>query len=106
MGLQDRECTCPTSPLSASVGYCWGVHDKIPIIIYVSTQFIGCGVLYVLFIYLTSRSFISVLGHNDAVNKAKVLHRDISAGNILMTETGGILIDWDLSKRLEAEVET
>lgn len=54
MGLQDRECTRPTSPLSASVEYHWGVHDKIPIIIYVSTQCIGRGVLYVLFIYLTS----------------------------------------------------
>jgi hypothetical protein len=74
MDLQDRECTRPTLPLSASVGYRWRVHDKIPIIIYVSTQCIGHGVLYVLFIYLTSRLFISVLGHDDTVNKAKVLH--------------------------------
>ncbi|KAF8516417.1 hypothetical protein BU17DRAFT_50910, partial [Hysterangium stoloniferum] len=30
------------------------------------------------------------------------LHRDISSGNILITETGGgLLIDWDLCKKLQ-----
>ena len=30
-----------------------------------------------------------------------ILHRDVSAGNILITEEGsGILIDWDLSKKI------
>jgi len=40
------------------------------------------------------------LGHKDAV-AAGVLHRDISAGNILIAGKRGILIDWDLSKRLK-----
>lgn len=51
------------------------------------------------------------LAHEDAVNKAHVHHRDISAGNILicpsiaMCEDGklrvtwrGVLTDWELSK--------
>ena len=30
---------------------------------------------------------------------ANILHRDISAGNIMITEEGrGLLVDWDLSK--------
>ncbi|KAF8518123.1 hypothetical protein BU17DRAFT_30085, partial [Hysterangium stoloniferum] len=40
--------------------------------------------------------------HGDAYDKAKILHRDISSGNILITDTGGgLLIDWDLCKRLQ-----
>ena len=36
-----------------------------------------------------------------AYEKAHILHRDVSAGNILITESGsGILIDWDLSKKV------
>ena len=32
---------------------------------------------------------------------ANILHRDISAGNIMITEKGrGLLVDWDLSKSL------
>lgn len=45
------------------------------------------------------QSFTSKLGHDDAL-KAGVLHRDISAGNIMITEGRGFLIDWDLSKRV------
>ncbi|KIM74740.1 hypothetical protein PILCRDRAFT_79756 [Piloderma croceum F 1598] len=37
--------------------------------------------------------------HEDAL-KAGVLHCDISVGNILIVDRRGILIDWDLSKRL------
>ncbi|EIW78333.1 hypothetical protein CONPUDRAFT_127890, partial [Coniophora puteana RWD-64-598 SS2] len=34
--------------------------------------------------------------HRDAYTKAKILHRDISAGNIILSPTGeGLLIDWD-----------
>jgi len=40
------------------------------------------------------------LGHEDAI-AAGVLHRDVSAGNILIVGERGILIDWDLSKRLK-----
>ncbi|KAF9485119.1 hypothetical protein BDN70DRAFT_792271, partial [Pholiota conissans] len=39
--------------------------------------------------------------HDDAYFKAKVLHRDISVGNILITETGGLLIDWDVSVMMD-----
>jgi thiamine kinase-like enzyme len=33
----------------------------------------------------------------EALEKAQILHRDISVGNILITTDGrGLLIDWDL----------
>ena len=39
--------------------------------------------------------------HTLAYEKARILHRDVSAGNILITDNGsGILIDWDLSKKV------
>jgi Fungal protein kinase len=44
-----------------------------------------------------------LLGHEDAVTKARVLHQDVSVGNILITDNGGILINWELSKWLGAE---
>ncbi len=46
------------------------------------------------------------VAHFFAWADAKVLHRDISAGNIMIDPTtrGGFLIDWDLS-RLECELE-
>jgi serine/threonine protein kinase len=45
-------------------------------------------------------------GHSEAATKAKILHRDISMGNILITSDGnGILIDWELSKDLSAKTE-
>ncbi|KAF8515267.1 hypothetical protein BU17DRAFT_31910, partial [Hysterangium stoloniferum] len=44
----------------------------------------------------------AIIGHGDAYDKAKILHRDISSGNILITDSGGgLLIDWDLCKRLQ-----
>ncbi|KAI0794693.1 hypothetical protein C8Q74DRAFT_590188 [Fomes fomentarius] len=48
----------------------------------------------------------AVRAHFFAWDEAKVLHRDISAGNIMINPTtrGGFLIDWDLS-RLECELE-
>lgn len=46
------------------------------------------------------------LAHADAYKKAKILHRDISDGNIVIHENSstkkieGLLIDWDLCKYL------
>ena len=48
-------------------------------------------------------SFPALLAHDDALNKAGVLHRDISVGNILIADGRGILIDWDLSKHVNKE---
>ncbi|KAL0960015.1 hypothetical protein HGRIS_011665 [Hohenbuehelia grisea] len=47
--------------------------------------------------------FDAFLGHKDAFTKCRLLHRDISAGNILIATAGdgrrhGILNDWDLAK--------
>jgi RIO-like serine/threonine protein kinase len=45
---------------------------------------------------------ITSVAHTAAYNKARILHRDVSAGNILITDQGGgILIDWDLSKKVK-----
>jgi len=47
-----------------------------------------------------------LVAHRDAYSKARILHRDVSAGNILITEKGGgILIDWDLSKKVKEYAE-
>ncbi|RDB30048.1 hypothetical protein Hypma_013882 [Hypsizygus marmoreus] len=37
-----------------------------------------------------------------AFHTANILHRDISCGNILIVRTGGLLIDWDMAKRVPA----
>jgi serine/threonine protein kinase len=40
------------------------------------------------------------VAHKDALH-AKVLHRDLSPGNIIIDPNGnGVLIDWDLSRPL------
>ncbi|KAI0296754.1 hypothetical protein B0F90DRAFT_1636125, partial [Multifurca ochricompacta] len=44
--------------------------------------------------------------HSAAYERAQILHRDVSAGNILITDEGtGMLIDWDLSKQVHKGVE-
>ncbi|KAI0321323.1 hypothetical protein OF83DRAFT_345750 [Amylostereum chailletii] len=49
--------------------------------------------------------FDALLCHWKAFKLARILHRDISAGNILIDEDGhGILIDWDLCRELEAGI--
>ncbi|KAF8889853.1 hypothetical protein BD779DRAFT_1519293 [Infundibulicybe gibba] len=59
----------------------------------------------------TVKQFVKVIrdasvAHDRAYFDARVLHRDISVGNILILGTGeetrGMLIDWDLSKDLDA----
>ena len=39
--------------------------------------------------------------HRESYYNGKVLHHDISAGNIIIYNGGGLLIDWDMSKDLE-----
>jgi thiamine kinase-like enzyme len=47
-----------------------------------------------------------VTAHTFAYEKAQILHRDVSTGNILTTDTGsGMLIDWDLSKKVAPDVD-
>jgi RIO-like serine/threonine protein kinase len=46
---------------------------------------------------------LALLAHDNACNKAGVLHHDISFGNILVTKGKGILIDWDLLKCVNKE---
>ena len=46
------------------------------------------------------------VAHTAAYNKTRILHRDVSAGNILITDKGGgILIDWDLSKKVKEHAD-
>ncbi|KAH9059619.1 hypothetical protein EDB87DRAFT_1563048, partial [Lactarius vividus] len=43
----------------------------------------------------------AITAHTGAYKRVGILHRDVSAGNILITkERSGILIDWDLSKKV------
>ena len=39
--------------------------------------------------------------HRESYYSGHVLHRDISAGNIIIYKNGGLLIDWDMSKDLD-----
>ncbi|KAF4579736.1 hypothetical protein EYR36_001555 [Pleurotus pulmonarius] len=43
-------------------------------------------------------------GHKQAYEECKLLHRDVSGGNILLVKDGGILNDWDMAVNVE-EVE-
>ncbi|TFK41629.1 hypothetical protein BDQ12DRAFT_710673 [Crucibulum laeve] len=64
-------------------------------------DFIG----YHLKMFKSSRELIQAVydafvGHHEAWNKCKILHRDISGGNILLDGQGhGILNDWDMAQR-------
>jgi len=53
------------------------------------------------YIFMTSPAYQhSFPAHSDAVVKAKILHRDVSPGNIVIVGEKGILIDWELCKRI------
>ncbi|KAG2029840.1 hypothetical protein BDR03DRAFT_839063, partial [Suillus americanus] len=45
----------------------------------------------------------ALLAHQDAYEKAKLLHRDLSVGNIVIFRGQGFLIDWDLAKLVTIE---
>ncbi|KAF8176468.1 hypothetical protein BJ912DRAFT_699314 [Pholiota molesta] len=50
--------------------------------------------------FKTSKEFVSAIAdamkaHDAAYFKANILHSDISVGNILISDSGGLLIDWD-----------
>ncbi|GJJ09173.1 hypothetical protein Clacol_003395 [Clathrus columnatus] len=47
---------------------------------------------------LVSAIYDAVKAHRAAYFDAGILHRDISPGNIMIYNNGGLLIDWDLSK--------
>lgn len=44
---------------------------------------------------------LSLLDHTEAFEKAEILHCDISIGNIIINDRGGLLIDWDLSNDIK-----
>ncbi|KAH7925115.1 hypothetical protein BV22DRAFT_1034436 [Leucogyrophana mollusca] len=60
-----------------------------------------------IYTFTSSKQLVQVIhdafhAHRDAVEKCRILHRDISTGNILITKGGrGLLIDWDLSKDMD-----
>ncbi|KAH9051847.1 hypothetical protein EDB87DRAFT_1836142 [Lactarius vividus] len=48
----------------------------------------------------------TITAHTKVYERVGTLHRDVSAGNILITEDGsGILIDWDLSKVVKDQLD-
>ena len=44
---------------------------------------------------------MDLAAHRESYYNGHVLHRDISAGNIVIYNGGGLLIDWDMSKDLD-----
>ncbi|KAG1868916.1 hypothetical protein C8R48DRAFT_598373, partial [Suillus tomentosus] len=58
--------------------------------------------------FISSRQVVeavrdALIAHDDACNKAGVLHRDVSVGNVVIHGVIGILIDWDLAKLLSIQ---
>ncbi|PPQ89807.1 hypothetical protein CVT25_007412 [Psilocybe cyanescens] len=70
-----------------------------------SEDFIGLP----LYKFKSSKQFLravydAFLAHKDAYEKCGILHRDISAGNVLLkVGGGGILNDWDLARYVERD---
>ena len=50
-----------------------------------------------------------IIGHRAVLLEKKILHRDISINNLLLTPNGGtdagdgVLIDFDMAKKVEAD---
>ncbi|KDQ32559.1 hypothetical protein PLEOSDRAFT_1032193, partial [Pleurotus ostreatus PC15] len=42
-------------------------------------------------------------GHKQAYEKCKLLHRDVSGGNILLVTNGGLLNDWDMAVKVNED---
>ncbi|KAI0273356.1 hypothetical protein BC834DRAFT_204192 [Gloeopeniophorella convolvens] len=48
----------------------------------------------------------AIVAHSEAYERTRILHRDVSAGNILITDDGrGILIDWELSTKVMTDAK-
>ena len=45
---------------------------------------------------------LATIAHEAAYHRCGILHRDISPSNILITDGGGLLIDWDLCKNVNS----
>lgn len=77
-----------------------------------------------IFSTVSPRNLTHIIAHEAACNRANILHRDISPGNILIfgdnklrnsksgesgshdsNIEGGMLIDWDLSKIIQPDNE-
>ncbi|KAH7920188.1 hypothetical protein BV22DRAFT_1098583 [Leucogyrophana mollusca] len=62
-----------------------------------------------IYTFTSSKQLVQVIhdafhAHRDAVEKCCILHRDVSAGNILITKDGrGLLNDWDMSKNMDSQ---
>jgi hypothetical protein len=103
MALQSQKGTRSASSLSASVGRYWRGTDKFLVIIGDVRLHNKCIGGYVIFMRFTNTFLnLSPSAHDEAFNKARVLHHDISVGNILITCGQGMLIDWDLSKQIDS----
>ena len=62
------------------------------------------GMMTILRLLQAAQLIIICLAHRDAYEKCNIVHRDVSARNVMMTENDrGILNDWDLAKRFSED---
>ena len=52
-------------------------------------------------LHCNTKLIIYTLAHHEA-HSTGILHHDISPGNIILTNSGGLLIDWDMCKDVNA----
>ena len=61
-----------------------------------------CKVREVRILLILSEPLLSFsLAHMEAIENAKILPRDISIGNVIISHRGGVLIDGDLAKDIK-----